>query len=274
MSALIATSPRAPKPNSAYLLPVSISVLLHGLLILAVIWGWESSSVDSQKVTPRYVEAKLVTMKPKSSKPAAAKKKIKTIDLAAKKRQQQLEKKKKQALRRKNQLAKDKKDAALKAKKLADAKAEALATEQALEIERELRRAEELRAQEQLQFERQQEFADALAQEEGFLSAEQDEAMAQSYVALIAQAIERQWSRPPSARRGMKCELQLQLIPTGEVVSVNVSKSSGNRAFDRSAEQAVKKVGEFETLKDMPAPVFERYFRQFTLVFDPQDLRL
>ena len=49
--------------------------------------------------------------------------------------------------------------------------------------------------------------------------------MAASYAALIQQTVVNYWSRPPSARNGMEALLGIQLIPTGEVVSVSVIKS-------------------------------------------------
>jgi len=261
-------------PGEGYGLPIAISLILHVLIIAVVAWGWESSPADAHKVTPRYVEAKLVSMTPKSSKPAATKKKVRKIDLAAKKREQQ--RLKEQRLKKQRKLQQANAAATRKAKKLAQERAR-MAEEQ-LAAEREQQRLEKERLVQQREAEnekqRQQDFADALAAEDELLLAEQDEVTAQSYVAQIAQAIGQHWSRPPSARRGMTCELQLQLIPTGEVVSVSVSKGSGNGAFDRSAEQAVKKLGRFESLADMPPALFERYFRQFTLLFDPQDLRL
>jgi len=261
-------------PGEGYGLPIAISLILHVLIIAAVAWGWESPPADTHKVTPSYVEAKLVSMTPKSSKPAATKKKVRKIDLAAKKREQQ--RLKEQRLKKQRKLQQANAAATRKAKKLAQERAR-MAEEQ-LAAEREQQRLEKERLVQQREAEnekqRQQDFADALAAEDELLLAEQDEVTAQSYVAQIAQAIGQHWSRPPSARRGMTCELQLQLIPTGEVVSVSVSKGSGNGAFDRSAEQAVKKLGRFESLADMPPALFERYFRQFTLLFDPQDLRL
>ena len=77
--------------------------------------------------------------------------------------------------------------------------------------------------------------------------------MAASYAALIQQTVINYWSRPPSARNGMEAELSIQLIPTGEVVSVNVIRSSGNSAFDRSAINAVKKAGSFPELQNLPS---------------------
>ncbi|NIB42003.1 cell envelope integrity protein TolA [Pseudomaricurvus alkylphenolicus] len=260
-----------------YGLAVSVSLLLHVLIVVLVAWGWESAPVSKHKVTPRFIEAKLVTVEAKTQKPKAAPKKNKVIDLTAKRREQQ----RREEAARKKRLAKEKAERE-RLRKLAEEKKrkqEALKKKQ--EQERLEKERQELEKQRRLQEQREQQriaqeaaMADELAREEEMLLAEQDAATAQSYVAKMAQLIEQNWSRPPSARRGMKCELQLQLVPTGQVVSVVVTKSSGNPAFDRSAEQAVKKIGRFELLKEMPPSVFETYFRQLTLIFNPQDLRL
>lgn len=97
--------------------------------------------------------------------------------------------------------------------------------------------------------------------------------MSASYAALIQQTVVSRWSRPPSARNGMEALLQIQLIPTGEIVSVSVLKSSGNNAFDRSAVNAVEKAGSFPELQNLPPGEFEKTFRRFRLLFRPEDLR-
>lgn len=99
------------------------------------------------------------------------------------------------------------------------------------------------------------------------------EQMAASYAALIRDTVTSYWSRPPSARNGMQTLLELQLIPTGEIVSVSVVKSSGSTAFDRSALNAVDKAGSFPELKNLPNREFEKSFRRFQLLFNPEDLR-
>ena len=99
------------------------------------------------------------------------------------------------------------------------------------------------------------------------------EEMSASYAALIQQTVINYWSRPPSARNGMEALLAIQLIPTGDVVSVSVLKSSGNTAFDRSAINAVEKAGSFPELQKLPAREFEKTFRRFRLLFRPEDLR-
>jgi len=99
------------------------------------------------------------------------------------------------------------------------------------------------------------------------------EQMAASYAALIRDTVTSYWSRPPSARNGMQALLELQLIPTGEIVSVSVLQSSGSVAFDRSAMNAVDKAGSFPELRNLPGKEFEKTFRRFRLLFRPEDLR-
>lgn len=99
------------------------------------------------------------------------------------------------------------------------------------------------------------------------------EEMSASYAALIRDTVVNYWSRPPSARNGMEALLAIQLVPTGEIVSVSVLRSSGSVAFDRSAMNAVEKAGSFPELKNLPPREFEQTFRRFQLLFRPEDLR-
>ena len=113
-------------------------------------------------------------------------------------------------------------------------------------------------------------FEDALAAEASSDASDRPEAVG-SYEADLMARIVSQWSRPPSARNGMSCDLRLALVPTGELVSVTLVRSSGNGAFDRSAELAVRRAAPFQVPED-PA-VFDAYFRSVTVTFSPNDLR-
>ena len=117
------------------------------------------------------------------------------------------------------------------------------------------------------------ELSQAMVEEDQQQAAMSSDDIAASYAALIQQTVVNYWSRPPSARNGMEVLLALQLIPTGEVVSVTVVKSSGNSAFDRSAVNAVQKAEQFPELKNLPSREFEKTFRRFRLLFRPEDLR-
>ena len=55
----------------------------------------------------------------------------------------------------------------------------------------------------------------------------------------IRQKIERAWTRPASVPSGLSCVVAVRLGPGGSVLSAQVVQSSGNSAFDQSAERAV-----------------------------------
>ena len=87
---------------------------------------------------------------------------------------------------------------------------------------------------------------------------------------IIRDQVIRNWKQPSSAQKGMTVEILITLVPTGEIIQVNLTKSSGNQAFDNSALNAVQKVSKFENL-DMGRKLFDNHFRKFTLVFNPDN---
>ena len=87
---------------------------------------------------------------------------------------------------------------------------------------------------------------------------------------LIRDQVIMNWKQPSSAQKGMTVEILITLVPTGEIIQVNLIKTSGNQAFDNSALNAVQKVSKFENL-DMGRKLFDNHFRKFTLVFNPEN---
>lgn len=97
-------------------------------------------------------------------------------------------------------------------------------------------------------------------------AAQSQQAIANALV-LIKQKVERSWIRPLSVAQDLSCKIRVKLIPGGEVIDANVVQTSGNPAFDRSAEAAV--------LKASPIPVptnpqLFATFRTFNFDFKPQ----
>src|SRR3546814_20062882 len=86
----------------------------------------------------------------------------------------------------------------------------------------------------------------------------------------LFRSLSAKWQRPPSARNGMEVLLQIQLLPGGDVRSVSILTSSGDKALDASAVSAV------ENASPLPVPSGELFdkFRKFSLRFRPEDLRL
>ena len=60
------------------------------------------------------------------------------------------------------------------------------------------------------------------------------------YMSLIEAKIISKWIKPPSVTEGKIAELEVQLIPTGDVIDVRVSKSSGDPVYDKSVIDVVR----------------------------------
>jgi len=83
---------------------------------------------------------------------------------------------------------------------------------------------------------------------------------------LIQQKVNRNWLRPPATAQGLSCRIQVKLIPGGDVVEARVIRSSGNPAFDSSAEKAVRKASPLPLPGD---PGLFSLFRNFDFEFRP-----
>ena len=128
---------------------------------------------------------------------------------------------------------------------------------------------EELERQRQRELERLQEQASEAA---AAAAARNEFELVQSATGLIQQVVQERWSRPPSARNGMRAVLQIRMLPTGELLEVSITSSSGDPAFDRSAENAVYSAAPFSELQSLPIEVFNNNFRSLSLIFEPDDL--
>lgn len=233
----------------SYIFPFLLALALHVLAIGALMVGFEPEASERKLIKPQIVTSKLIVLEPKSvSRPAAPPPPVVTP-----KPQPVPDNSAQQAA------TKAAADKAELAKKLAEQEA-AEKQKVADEIARQQRLAELATAS----------FDDALAEEVSSIEDANAEQVAASFRQLIYQRIVSNWSRPPSARNGMQALLRVELVPTGDVVAVTVVESSGNAAFDRSAEAAVRKARKFDVPKESAA--FEKFFRRFTVLFKPEDL--
>ena len=137
-----------------------------------------------------------------------------------------------------------------------------------MEQQREQAEAERRRQDEETQLQRQVAEDTALAAE----AARTEFELVQSATALIQQALQQVWNRPPSARNGMRVILRIRMLPTGELLEASITQSSGDAAFDRSAENAVYSASPFTELQNLPISVFNENFRTLSLIFEPEDL--
>ncbi|WP_447751874.1 cell envelope integrity protein TolA [Pseudomonas nicosulfuronedens] len=106
------------------------------------------------------------------------------------------------------------------------------------------------------------------------LADEQGNEVAGNFDDLIVSLVSQQWSRPPSARNGMSVEVLIQMLPSGAITNVSVTRSSGDKPFDDSAVAAVKNVGRIPELQNLDRATFDSLYRQRRMVFKPEDLDL
>ena len=225
-----------------YPVPLVLALLLHTGAALMLVRGWTPENDDALVIRPDIVNARLIVLEP--PKPRATRRLPAPQPAAAPPAPTQAAPKP----------APPKVDPAEREREKRDAE----------------RAREEAARRERLEKLAETAFKDALDREGIELASNAQTDAALSYIGGIYEAVVRNWSRPPSARNDMEAELLVELIPTGEVVSVTLVSSSGNTAFDRSAEAAVRKARRFQVPEDIG--LFESRFRQFTLLFKPEDL--
>lgn len=142
-------------------------------------------------------------------------------------------------------------------------------------VEAKRKAAEDLKAQQEakarsardakLKADRQAELNRALAAEEEGAAFAKSGVM-DEYRALLVQAIERNWIRPPSARAGLECTLYVTQASGGTVVDVKLGDCNGDQPVRESIANAVYRSS------PLPAPRDPRAFeRRLVIVFKPTE---
>jgi colicin import membrane protein len=89
------------------------------------------------------------------------------------------------------------------------------------------------------------------------------------YRVLIKQEVTRHWNIPATASQDLICEVKVRLIPSGDVVDVQIVKSSGDPAFDNSVEKAVYRAAPL-SVPPVESGLFEE-FREVVFQFEPRN---
>jgi len=257
----------------SYFFAILGSLFLHGCFVLLLLSNWQfAPELREIPKQPQAIKATLVELESKAPEPAKPQPQV--IDLAAKRRAEQKAAEEARRLAQRQRDEDEKKR--LEAQRLKNEAAQKQQKQEELEEQERLKKLEEERIarQKQIEQQRQSEFEQALAAEEAYQAQQQEAAAVTSVTAEIGALVAQNWSRPPSARRGMEAILRVSLVPTGGLSSVEVIESSGDNAFDRSATLAVQKAAPFEVVKKVSPLIFEKNFRTFLFRFNPQDLRL
>jgi colicin import membrane protein len=244
---------------------IALSVLLHGALLAALVYGWmmfrrpppkptlaiEATVVDARAVRgavrPPPQPAPPASPEPVGPPPptpeelARREEQRQQAEAAAAEERRVAEEKAADEKRQEEQRA----AAERKAREVAEARKRAAEERQRL-------------AEAQDTSERQEELKRSLAAEEKSNVARSSAALA-SWESQIAAKINRAWLRPPTARAGISCVLNVTQVPGGEVTQVSIGECNGDQAVRESIEAAVYRASPLPPPPD-PA-LFDRSLR-------------
>jgi colicin import membrane protein len=263
---------------NGYPLSVVVAVVFHSFILVFLIWLQSNASMDSlELVQPTIIRALIIDENPQ----------VRNERIQERQRLEQIEQERIVREEQQRQLEEEAVRQAELERQLEEAERDRQALIEREELERqrlfELERQRE-REQQELEEQRQRELVEAESrrQEEADLRRQQEASAAQaartefelvqSATAIIQMAVQQVWNRPPSARNGMRAILQISMLPTGELLDARITESSGDAAFDRSAENAVYSAAPFTELQSLPINVFNTNFRTLSLIFQPEDL--
>jgi colicin import membrane protein len=274
---------------NGYPLSIVLAVLLHGSVLVALFFFQQADTEVIDIVRPPAVKALLVNENPQARNERVLQQRQAQQERQERKRQEdaQAERQRQEEQRREQEQqaseqrqqeqerlqAEQQRVAQEKRQREQQREAEQQRTQQQREAEQQ-RQRELVAEQERQRQEQAQAQAQARAQQEADARelAETEVELVMAYSAVIHDLVQQYWSRPPSARNGMVVVLRIRMVPTGDVLDVEIVQSSGDFAFDRAAESAVLKVNRFTELQGMDRRLFDRNFRTFLLTFRPQDL--
>jgi colicin import membrane protein len=247
---------------------ITLSVLLHTALLGALVYGWllfrrpprpaPTLAIEARVVDARSVRGVVEPAPPPQAPTESVGPPQPTPEELS---QREQERQQEEAAAAEQQRAEQQAAAEAAAAAAAAAEARAAAERKAREeAEAQKRAAEEKQrqadAQEQAQ--REEDLQQDLAAEEQAKKARAGPALA-SWQSQIAAKINRNWLRPPTARPGIECMLNVTQVPGGEVTEVTIGECNGDQAVRESIEAAVYRASPLPPPPD-PA-LFDRHLR-------------
>ena len=231
---------------------IALSLLLHGVLLAALVYGWlmfreQRRAAPTPPIVATVVDARtLKGLEQPAPQPAAAPPSPPPEDVgpppptpaerAAREQQEQAHRQAEEQKAAEEQAAAERaaaeKAAAAKAAAEKAAAAKAAAEKAAAKVAEERARQDE-----QDRREREAELKRSLAAEE-HADAARDSAARADWVSMIQARITRAWLRPPTAKVGLDCMLNVTQVPGGEVTQVSIGKCNGDQAVRDSIEAA------------------------------------
>lgn len=274
---------------------ITQAILLHAVVIGALAYGFYAYQKQSKPVTPTLaIEGTVVSdkdlqpVKPAAQSlpeppppapepepppptppedvgpPAPTPEEIQQREQEEKQKQQEAQRSEEERVALEKKQAEEKAAAEQKAREDAERKRQ----EEAKKKAEEKRKAEEAKRKAEEEKARAASEADlrkSLEAEEHLNTLRSSSAMT-SWIAQIANRIQRAWIRPPSARPGIDCVVHVTQVPGGSVTSVKVGDCNGDAAVRQSIEDAVIRAS---PLPPPPDPAL--FERELDIRFKPQD---
>lgn len=75
------------------------------------------------------------------------------------------------------------------------------------------------------------------------------------------------WVRPPNKNGHLATKLHLSLTRDGKIKRIELTQSSGDDAFDRSAINAVRKASPFTFFQELDTDIYEKKFKTIDISF-------
>ncbi len=258
--------------QNEYLVPVTLAVLLHivmfGSLFVALDFGERTTLAMPLAIKGTLVTDNAVVIPPRVKEvpfepPISERQRIDAEEL----KRQQDAKIERQRLSRIAEQEAERKRRAEAAERKRQADEEALKERRRLDAER--KREEEIERQrlENLRLRREAESTarqvEIDAEFNRFAAVDAGELAAYQFA--IQQKVRRNWVEPASSRPGLKCEVRVQQLPGGAVVSVSILTCNGDAAVRRSIVAAIEKAS------PLPIPSNPNLFdRNLRFTFRPE----
>jgi colicin import membrane protein len=235
---------------------ITLSVLLHGALAAALVYGWMMFRVQRPPSPTPPIEARVIDartlqgLEQPAPQPAAAPQPAPAEDMGPpppspeERAQRQAEEQKaaeQHAAAEKAAADKAAADQAAAERAAAAEKAaaqKAAAQKAAADKAAAKAAAERARQDQQDRLDREADLKRSLAAEEQAAAARNGAAVA-NWASLIAAKITHAWLRPPTAKAGIDCMLNVTQVPGGEVTQVSIGECNGDQAVRESIEAAV-----------------------------------
>ena len=86
----------------------------------------------------------------------------------------------------------------------------------------------------------------------------------------VINALQNIWIEPKNLPLGVYADFSLEVDRLGNIISFKLIRSSGIGAFDRAAQNAIRKYNKIKYITEIDESLYSTYFEKFTIRFIPK----